>query len=125
MSNNIAVLIHGPYAGNAYKEIFRSLKAIKDKISRIIISTYIADKADTEKALEEYKHIHNIKVVYNKDLINPGYFNLNRQIFTVKNGLDAIDDKNCLVIKLRNDQWFNPKKLLRVLSKALHTGGGV
>ncbi len=116
MQNKVVVLLHGPYAGNAYAKIFRSLNAIKNKIEQVIISTYISDKKKTEALISGYREIYNIECIYNKDVINPGYFNLNRQIYTVKNGLECIKSKDIFVVKIRNDQWCNTKRLYKIIN---------
>ncbi len=110
----ISLLIHGPYEGNAYNEIFESIDKIDKDIREIVVSTYIADYENTEKALSAFKHQHALKVMYSKDLINPGYFNLNRQIVTVNTGLSNISD-DAIVIKLRNDQWCDMLKLIDII----------
>lgn len=119
-SLDISVLIHGPFSDNAYTEIFESLKKVKEDLSEIVISTYIDVKEETEEALQKYQSEFRIKYVYNKDLINPGYFNLNRQILTVRSGLSLISDDS-FVIKLRNDQWCNMSKLIRIIKKTYGT----
>ena len=113
---NIAVLIHGPYSDNAYKEIFSSLQSVREDLSEIVLSTYVDVKEKTEEALEMYGRKHSVKCIYSKDLINPGYFNLNRQIITARAGLKEISD-NSVVIKLRNDQWCDMTKIVRIIKR--------
>lgn len=117
MRNKVVILIHGPYKGNAYRKIFLGLRKIRNKIKQIVISTYINDVLETEKDIKEFHQDFNIRIIYCKDIINPGYFNLNRQILTVKKGLEEINDNECLIIKLRNDQWCNFSKLYKLLKK--------
>ncbi len=117
MQNKVVILLHGPYSGNAYKEIFNHFHSVDYVIKQVIISTYISDKDDTERDILRFGQNYCIKAVYSKDLINPGYFNLNRQIHTVRNGLLAIDEEECLVIKLRNDQWCKAKRLYNILRR--------
>ena len=112
--HKLSIILHGPYSGNAYVEIFDSLKPLKDRIDKIIISTYVADMAKTDLLITQYEHIYNIIKIYNKDIINPGYFNLNRQVLTVQKALDEIDD-NSIVVKLRNDQWCKMNDLYKIV----------
>lgn len=120
-NQSIFIVIHGPYKDNAYKEIFKSLYSVRDSISRIILVTYLSCREDTEKSIKEYGRDLNISSYFIKDLINPGYFNLNRQIITVQEGLNHVQDKG-FVIKLRNDQWCDMHKLLKCLNREYFCG---
>jgi hypothetical protein len=120
MKNKIGLLIHGPYSGSAYRKIFTNLKhQLPSGIYRkfqIVIVSYSEDYA---KIVEEVNNCQieelDYKIIQVKDLLNPGYFNINRQIVTVNAGLKAFDDKT-FIIKLRNDQNINFRKLIKVLS---------
>ena len=114
---DIYVIIHGPLTGNAYHEIFESLLPAANQIKRVIVSSYCGSEAKIREVISDYYNAFNVKEVYIKDTINPGYFNLNRQILTVRAALDTILDESAFVIKLRNDQWCNIKKLLYYLEK--------
>ena len=48
MINKITVLVHGPYSGNKYNEIFYNLQKSQKIISEIVISTYEKDIEITE-----------------------------------------------------------------------------
>lgn len=114
--HHIYLLVHGPYEGNAYEKIFESILGY-EKNFKVIISTYIESQIKTSKILDKYRGNFDIREIYIKDTINPGYFNFNRQIRGVRAGLDCIDDENAFVIKLRNDQWVCIKKLVKILKK--------
>ena len=101
MNTEVCFIVHGPISDNAYKEVFGSLLKIKNRIHSVIVSTYTDCRKDTEKSIQQYGGDLKIKPVYSKDILNPGYFNLNRQILTVRAGLDNVPDKT-LVVKLRN-----------------------
>lgn len=119
---DIYVVIHGPYKGNAYSEIFQSLLPIKGQIKEVIVSSYVGQKVETEQEIAAYYSQFSLRTVYSKDTLNPGYFNLNRQVLTVRAALEMVDDESALVIKLRNDQWFAGKKLLKQLEKYYFAG---
>ena len=112
---NISLLIHGPFAGNAYAEIFSKLKAWNCINLDIVMSVYANDLEKTESAVSKLEDApKNIRYAVVKDLVNPGFFNINRQIVTVRAGLELIPE-NHFVIKLRNDQWVDFSFLERVL----------
>lgn len=116
MINKITVLVHGPYSGNKYNEIFYNLQKSQKIISEIVISTYEKDIEKTNNIVKSLKLSVPIKISTTKDLINPGYFNLNRQIICVQNGLKELPNDS-MVVKLRNDQWINLKKLYKIIQK--------
>lgn len=123
-TNNIYVVVHGPYAGNAYQEIFHSLLPRREQIKQIIVSSYIGQKEQTEAALNQYRKSFDIKTMYSKDLINPGYFNFNRQVLTVRAALHVIKDDAAYVVKLRNDQWFDANRFFDLVSNQCLNGRG-
>ena len=116
MLNKIAIIIHGPIKDNAYKKIFTSLQYLKKSklCYQLYITGYIKEKEEILTLCQDYEKDFPINYVFCKDLLNPGYFNLNRQIYTVKTALDHIQE-NTFIIKLRNDQWINWGKLLKIL----------
>lgn len=114
MENKIFILVHGPFADNAYPMIFKSL--IKVHVDGIIISSYLIDKERTEKAIDDYRDKFGITLSYSKDLINPGYFNLNRQVTLVSEGMKLIPN-DAIVVKLRNDQWCDLKRVIRLINR--------
>lgn len=120
MQIKFSVLIHGPFSGNCIDKIFEQFLLLSDQEREnyeIIIVSYVSDYEDTIKLLEGLSVSKYVKeVVAVRDLLNPGFFNINRQIVTVKAGLEAIQDGN-YVIKLRNDQSISFKKLNRKLLK--------
>ena len=112
--NDITLLIHGPFCSSNYHKIFESLDKLKFGGIKIVSVVYLADKEAYLNEIGEREK--RIKTVYVKDCFNPGYFNINRQIRTVNAGLKEVDDDD-YVIKLRNDQWVDFNKLLRVIKK--------
>lgn len=116
--NKISLLLHGAYAGNAYEEIFAAIdnSSLRKKNNLEIINVvYKADYKKTCKKLQKIgRSADDVKYVCVKDLVNPGFYNVNRQIYTVRSGL-AVISKDRFVIKLRNDQWISFNKLLLFL----------
>ena len=119
MKNKIYLLIHGPYEGNAYQEIFEHLRRLgkhdREKLS-VIAVVYQADREKTMQCLQKIGILDEMRLVFVKDLINPGFYNINRQIHTVQSGLKKITE-NAFVIKLRNDQWVDFPKLFHIFKK--------
>lgn len=115
LNKKISLLIHGPFNSNCFKNISKQLKKT-DKIDEIIFSSYILDKEKTLKEIESYFANKNIKTVFVQDVFNPGFANINRQIITVRAGLNLISDEN-FVIKLRNDQNIDFNKLFDKIKK--------
>lgn len=118
--NKISLLLHGAYAGNAYEEIFAAIdnSSLRKKNNLEIINVvYKADYKKTCKKLQKIgRSAADVKYVCVKDLVNPGFYNVNRQIYTVRSGL-AVINKDSFVIKLRNDQWISFNKLLLFLDQ--------
>ncbi len=108
----VALLIHGPYAIEWLVAIKQQILKFKNKFNQIIIVSYIADKDNYENLLRQLRLEDVVQIITVKDLINPGFFNINRQLVSVKAGLEAIEDES-IVIKLRNDQCVNFNKLIK------------
>ncbi|MDF2870906.1 MAG: hypothetical protein K0R05_2481 [Anaerocolumna sp.] len=112
------ILIHGPFQGNAYEYIFEEINKLSPKILKafnIVVVVYTIDYEDTIKTIKKYNILNvNIKLIQIKDLLNPGFFNINRQLVSVMAGLKDIEP-NEFVVKLRNDQWISFNKLLKLL----------
>ena len=113
--NNVSLLIHGPFENNCLDKIYQKYLKVASNILETIVVCYIKDEAAYRQQLQEYP-AWKVKLVTIKDIINPGFFNINRQIVSVRAGLDHID-KNNFVIKLRNDQFVDFKKLFYILKK--------
>ncbi len=107
MKPKTTLLIHGPFGGNALDEIMDSFLAwpAHGEIE-IVLVVYTDDVQKTKALLEDRADCPPYKMVAVKDLINPGFFNINRQLSTVSAGLREIPE-DCFVIKLRNDQWID------------------
>ncbi len=112
------LLVHGPFAGNCYQRLAQAIGARKDvgKIDRVVVSTYVTDEEKTREAFAELDFDLAVQFVLSKDVVNPGFYNINRQVQLVGAGLAEIDEQN-IVIKLRNDQCVNFSKLQRLLGK--------
>ncbi|MEI0799660.1 WavE lipopolysaccharide synthesis family protein, partial [Brachyspira intermedia] len=116
MINNISLLIHGPYSGNILPIISENIQRSKIKITKIIFVIYTIDKDKYLHDIEKYFKNFNTKIIYVKDLINPGPFNINRQILSVRKGLELCNDDE-FIIKLRNDQSINFNNLIKIIKK--------
>ena len=113
--NNITLLIHGPYGDNILELIYKNLSKSKLKVNKIIFVIYKFEKEKYLKVINLFKN-YNIETVFIKDLINPGFANVNRQIYSVNEGLKLCEDKD-FVVKLRNDQCVNFIKLFNIIKK--------
>lgn len=119
MKNKIILLIHGPYSGNAYHEIFDELDRLSERDRKkltIAAAVYQTDYQQTKELLELIAAVWHVQFVIVKDLLNPGFYNINRQINMVSNGLKGLPD-NAFILKLRNDQWVDFRKLFHILNK--------
>lgn len=106
-----ALLIHGPFSTEWLSQIKLQIENFKKGFNQIIIVSY---QSDYEKylALLESLNLSNIEITTVKDTINPGFFNINRQILCVNKGLKLIDNDSC-VFKLRNDQSVDFNKVVK------------
>lgn len=112
----IAIIIHGPFSDNAYIKIKKSLSKIPRAYShdiQIVVSCYINDYSETKASFNNF-NLFPIRIIPVKDVINPGFFNINRQLVCVNEALSIIED-DVFVIKLRNDMWLSWKKLFHIL----------
>ncbi|OCG75944.1 hypothetical protein A9G42_08720 [Gilliamella sp. Nev6-6] len=114
--HNISLLIHGPYNDNILNKISYSMKKSRCDINEIIFVIYENDKELYEKEITNLFSSFNVKKVFVKDLINPGFANINRQLLSVQAGLNVIDNDR-FVIKLRNDQYIDFNKFFRKIKK--------
>lgn len=117
----ITILLHGPWNNCITKKIIEYLKEIYQSLSNIelemVIVSYVGDMEELEACLKEIGEIeYPIRVVQVKDLFNPGFYNINRQIYTVHIGLKNVASDR-FVVKLRNDQIVNFKKLFYLLRR--------
>lgn len=113
--NNVSLLIHGPYENNCLDKIYQNYYKVSLNIKETIIVSYMKDKPLYQNLLQQYPD-WKVKLVTVKDTINPGFFNINRQILSVKTGLHNVCKDN-FVIKLRNDQFIDFEKLFHILEK--------
>lgn len=122
MDKRIKVIIHGPL-----DEVFLK-KNIKNLFSQIphaelIISAYPKDLKEIEKIVKNLtlKNLDSVMVITTNDVINPGFFNINRQINLVNAALDRIQDENAFIIKVRMDQSINYRKFSKILNRHYET----
>ena len=119
MIKKMCILLHGPFHESAYAKIFNQISKIKkDMLSSmsIVIVCYVSDYEKTVNIIKNINDMNlNVKIVTVKDVVNPGFFNINRQIVSVRTGLENIEE-DCFVIKLRNDQYINFNKLIKIIN---------
>ena len=74
MSKKICLLVHGPFSGNAYSEIFSSLKNSREKniFDKIVFSVYKDDEEMTKEALLPLmsQTNTNCEIVCSEDVFN-------------------------------------------------------
>ena len=110
------LLLHGPFQGNMLKKIYNNYISAKQLIDEVVIVCYFHDIDYYKDEIKKYSLWNDVKFVIIKDLLNPGFFNINRQIYSVKAGLTEISSEN-FVIKLRNDQSVDFNKLFTYMKK--------
>lgn len=106
-----ALLVHGPFSTEWLIQIKKQINKFKKGFDKIVLVSYQDDYGKYLNLLESL-NLNNIEIVTVKDTINPGFFNINRQILSVNKGLENIDD-NCYVFKLRNDQSIDFNKVAK------------
>ncbi|OHE70805.1 MAG: hypothetical protein A2007_02285 [Verrucomicrobia bacterium GWC2_42_7] len=111
MSNKISLLIHGPFSEQWLSQISKQIERASFEFDKIIIVSYETDKGAYGELLEKSPFKALISLVTIKDLLNPGFFNINRQLVSINAGLNLIDPDS-IVLKLRNDQSVNFNKLI-------------
>ena len=108
----IALLIHGPFETEWLVAIKQQILNFNNKFNQIILVSYIADLEKYERLLKQLNLENLVKIVTIKDTLNPGFFNINRQLISVEAGLKNIEDES-FIIKLRNDQCANFNELVK------------
>lgn len=115
MTPKLTLLIHGPFVGNALPEIVSAFSTWSVHTDvEIVLVVYADDLPATSELLNGLEGCPPYRLVTVKDLINPGFFNINRQLVTVQAGLREIPADH-FVVKLRNDQWLDFSLLQREL----------
>ncbi len=109
MNRNLALLIHGPLCVDNLSTINKEL-SVFSYLFDIVIVAYAKEYDDYAREIKKYYFFRKAILIKIKDILNPGFFNINRQIISVKAGLESISSKN-IVIKLRSDQSINFNKM--------------
>ena len=118
----ITVLLHGQWNNCITKEIIETLR---DEYARqntrmvldVVIVSYVRDMEELNSCLKETGDVgFPIRIIEVKDLFNQGFYNVNRQIYTVRKGLENIGPDQ-FVVKLRNDQIVSFRKLFYLLRR--------
>lgn len=115
-TEDISLVIHGDGSRHWLKQIFKDIKRANIKFKEIVIVSYRHDMQLYNHFLQNNKLACEIKLVPCFDLLNPGFYNINRQINSIKVGLTNVSH-NSYVIKLRNDQSVNFSSVIPHLSK--------
>lgn len=117
---NLAILVQGPIVS----ENSTTLRIIQHYLNRfpevcVVVSTWenteTADLAPFAKLVNQGK----IRLVLNSDPDKPGILNINRQIISTRNGLNAIVQDFEYAIKTRTDQVFVSSRFLDYLHTLL------
>ena len=116
MKNNISLLIHGPLDGHCLELIRGSIDSSSVRFCEITVVSYAHDYAEYSKIMKSVFGGLEYKVIQIKDLINPGFANINRHVTQVNAGLGELS-MSSFVIKLRNDQSVDFKKLFGCIAK--------
>jgi len=123
MQNKISLIIHGPFNGHQLPEIRKQIDAFGGKFDRIIIVSYSADYEDYKADLARHFDTLDYQIIQVRDVLNPGFANINRQVVQMQAGLAAVPDQS-FVIKLRNDQNVDLNELFAIIDKyQLFCGG--
>lgn len=109
MNKKYSLLIHGPYSEQWLKKIKKQIEGFKYGFSKIVLVSYVNDLECYTNTIQQLG-LENIEIVTVKDLINPGFFNINRQLLCVNAGLAKIESDS-YVFKLRNDQVVDFNKV--------------
>lgn len=110
-----SLLLHGPYANQWLDRIGFEIEQSRISFSHIVLVCYIKDYTLFYSTCNNFLKKYSVVLVPIKDTINPGFFNINRQIRSVQAGLKHIPT-NTYVFKLRVDQSINFKKVLSYIS---------
>lgn len=111
---NISLIIHGEGSRHWLEQIFKDIKKTKFTFKEIVIVSYKKDIQIYKSFLKSNQFNYDIKLVQCFDLLNPGFFNVNRQIYSIKLGLEKVSHDS-YVIKLRNDQSVDFSLLIAYL----------
>jgi len=112
---NVSLIIHGPCNEEWLKQIIKDIRRAKFEFAEKLIVSYVKDYECYKKRLSELNVENEFRIIVCKDVLNPGFFNINRQIKTVSCALNNLTHQEGIVIKLRNDQTVNFNKLAKYL----------
>ncbi len=108
-----SIVIHGPLESDFLKLNLEKIRKITQNVC-LVISTYEDSINEVQTIANEYISDIKLKIVSCKDVFNPGFYNINRQINLFTSGLRIVEDGN-YVIKLRMDQSVDFDSLLKVI----------
>jgi hypothetical protein len=111
-----SLIIHGPFSEQWLEKINYQVSKFKQGFCKIVVVSYKTDEIEYKMAVDKYDWNVPVDFVVVKDLVNPGFFNINRHIMCVDAGLKAIGPDS-LVYKLRNDQSVDFNKVSHFFSK--------
>jgi hypothetical protein len=115
----IVLVLHGPFIGNCYERIAASVSRAcakgEARFDRMIVSTYHADAARTQRLLKTQCPSSHFELLSGPDIAIPGFYNVNRHVYLVNRALQVVAAES-FVVKLRNDQCVNFSKLGRLLA---------
>ena len=119
-SSDIAIVIQGPIV----IENQTTLRVVSFYLDRypdavIVLSTWSNTPIQDLDPFTILSNSGKIKLVLSEDLETPGVFNVNRQIVSTLNGLNAADGKQTYAIKTRTDQILTNPRLFNSLKTLL------
>ncbi len=115
MINKTTLVIRGPFEGNMLEDINKSLEAITPCPLPIVVVSYVTDTDIYKTKLKSLKFLEGAYFLTVKDVFNPGFFNINRQLHCAQEALKNVHTP--YVIMLRNDQSVNIHIILELLSE--------
>jgi len=108
------VIIHGPLDEDFLRKNLQRLSS-EAPDAQVIISIWQHDELALRELLSSGDTALHIRIIVSNDVLNPGFYNINRQIILVRAGAGLVTEMDALVIKLRMDQTLDFRRLLRIL----------
>ena len=113
---NLSLLIHGAQDGHCLENVRQKLNSTAIEFGTIVIVSYVKDLNQYSDTIKNIFDGLNYRIVPVKDMINPGFANINRHVSQVNAGLVDLP-RDSFVIKLRNDQNVDFDKLFGCIEK--------
>lgn len=112
-AKKITLVIRGPLSDNAICEISNSISKSGLNFGGIVISSYVHEIEEYRLLIKPYENLNSATFSTVKDKINPGFYNINRQLHATASALAYVRTE--YVIVMRNDQYVDFRKVLKYL----------